>query len=306
MEVMVRVGVEHVHYAWDNSIEPVAELASGDRIEVDLRDASGGQITADSTAVDIPGLDFSRVNPVTGPIRLVGAQPGDAVVVRVLELDVDSWGWTAVIPGFGLLADDFPEPELVHSHPADGWVELGFGPRLPSVPMIGTMGLALPEPGAHSLLPPSRFGGNMDIRHLTAGATVRLPVGVPGALLSLGDTHATMGDGEVCGTGVETAARAVLQLDLLPGAAPSFPILETSAATQRAGAAVATTGIGPDLMTAARDATRSMIDEVTRRTSLTPPQAYLLASLAADLVISEIVDAPNWVVSLHLPLAVLG
>ena len=172
--------------------------------------------------------------------------------------------------------------------------------------MIGTLGVALPEPGAHPLLPPSRYGGNMDIRHLTAGATLHLPVGVDGALVSVGDAHATMGDGEVCGTGVETAARVALQLDLEPGAAPLTPILETARATQRSGPALVTTGIGPDLMTAARDATRSLIDEVTRRIGLSAVHAYILASLTADLVISEIVDAPNWVVSLHLPASVLN
>ena len=302
----MRIGTEHVHLAWDNSIEPVAEVAPGDPVEVDLLDASGGQLCATSTADDVPGLDFSRVNPVTGPVRVVGARVGDALVVRIVELTVDSWGWSAVIPGFGLLADDFPNPELVHSRTEAGWVQLGFGPRIPAGPMIGTLGVALPEPGAHPLLPPSRYGGNTDIRHLTAGASIRLPVGVDGALLSVGDAHAAMGDGEVCGTGVETSARAVLQVGVLPGTAPPAPVLEIAASSQRSGPALAATGIGPDLMTAARDATRSLIDEITRRTGLLPAHAYVLCSLAADLVISEIVDAPNWVVSLHLPSSILG
>jgi formamidase len=274
-------------------------------IELDLLDAAAGQLTGASVAADILGLDVGRINPVTGPIRVVGARSGDALVVHVVDLDVDTWGWSALIPGFGLLADDFPDPELVHCHTADGWVDLPFGPRIPARPMIGTLGVALPEPGRHPLLPPSRFGGNMDIRHLTRGATVTLPVGVDGALLSAGDTHAAMGDGEVCGTGVETRGRAVLRIDLVEGAAPLTPVLETSADSQRSGAALVTTGIGPDLMTGARDAARAMVDLVVRRTGLAPAHAYVLASLTADLIISEIVDAPNWVVSLHLPSSVL-
>lgn len=132
-----------------------------------------------------------------------------------------------------------------------------------------------------------------------------LPVGVDGALLSLGDCHATMGDGEVCGTGVETSGRAVLDLRLVPGAAPPTPMLETSPTSNRTGPALVTTGVGPDLLAAAREATRYLIDEIVRRTALSAAHAYLLASLTADLVLSEVVDAPNWIVSAHLPLAAL-
>lgn len=302
----VRIGTESVHHAWDNRLSPVVEVEPGQRVELDLLNSSGGQLGPDSTVADVARLDFARVNPVTGPISVLGAQPGDAVTVRVVELSVDTWGWTACIPGFGLLTDEFPDAHLALSTIADGVIALPFGPTLPAVPMIGTLGVALPEPGAHSLVPPSRHGGNLDIRHLTEGATITLPVGVAGALLSAGDAHAAMGDGEVCGTGIETSARTVLEIGLLPGAAPRFPILHTAPAADRAGAALATTGVGPDLMTAAKDATKAMIDEITRRTGLAPVEAYLLASTAADLKISEIVDLPNWVVSMHLTLSLLG
>ncbi|HEX4655564.1 MAG TPA: acetamidase/formamidase family protein [Mycobacteriales bacterium] len=301
----MRLTTDQVHYAWDNSLPPEVSVAPGDRVELDTLDASAGQLTPASVAADIGRLEFSRVNPVTGPIAVDGVRPGDALIVRIVSIDVEEWGWAAVIPGFGLLADHFTEAEIVHATTSGGVVQLPFGPRLPSVPMLGTLGVALPEPGAHPLLPPSRYGGNLDIRHLTAGATIRLPVGVPDALLSIGDAHATMADGEVCGTGVETRAHVVVELDVEAGAAPPAPILETSPATQRVGPALVTTGVGPDLMTGARDAARTMIDEVVRRTGLAPAQAYVLASLTADLVISEIVDVPNFVVSVHLPLSVL-
>lgn len=302
----MRIGTESVHHAWDNTLPPVLEIEPGQRVELDLLNSSGGQLGPDSTVADVATLDFTRVNPVTGPIAVHGAKPGDALTVRVVELAVDTWGWTACIPGFGLLADDFPDPHLAVSAIADGRVALPFGPSLPAVPMIGTLGVALPEPGAHSLVPPSRHGGNLDIRHLTEGATITLPVGVAGALLSVGDAHAAMGDGEVCGTGIETSARTVLEIGLLPGMAPRFPILQTAQAANRPGAALATTGVGPDLLTAAKDATKAMIEEITRRTGIAPVEAYLLASTSADLKISEVVDIPNWVVSMHLPLALLA
>ena len=301
----MRIGVDRVHYAWDNAIAPVTELAPGGQIELDLLNSSGGQLGRDSGVEAVAALDFGRVNPVTGPIRITGASPGDAISVRVAELDVDSWGWTGNIPGFGLLAADFPDPYLAISTVDSSTVTLPFGPVLPTVPMIGTLGVALPDPGAHSLVPPSRFGGNLDIRQLTAGATVTLPVGVEGALLSVGDAHAAMGDGEVCGTGIEVSARTVLSVEVISGGAPPTPVLRTAPSAQRTGPMLATTGVGPDLMTATRDAVRYMIDELTRRTGLDPIQAYLLTSVAGDLKISEVVDQPNWVVSMHLPESLL-
>ncbi|HLH66050.1 MAG TPA: acetamidase/formamidase family protein [Solirubrobacteraceae bacterium] len=296
----MRLTREQVHFSWDNSLEPALQVAPGAEVELQTADASGGQIGPSSVHADVSAISLERVNPVTGPILVEGAKPGDALLVEILEVECDSWGWTANIPGFGLLCDEFPDPHLAISRISQGTVTLPFGPRLPAVPMIGTLGLALATPGAHPILPPSRQGGNMDIRHLTAGASVLLPVAVPGALLSLGDVHAAMGDGEVCGTGIETTARVRLRVSLQPGRAPRFPVLETSGASDRNGPALAATGIGPDLFEAAREAVRGLLDELERRLGLARLDAYLLASVAADLKICELVDAPNWVVSAHI------
>ena len=294
------------HNVWDRSIVPVARIAPGDTLVVELENASGGQLRADSDASVLATLDFARINPVTGPIFVEGARPGDALVVEILELDVEGWGWTANIPGFGLLADRFAEPALRISRIADGRVELFTGMQLPSVPMIGTIGVAPAEAGAFSVIPPTRNGGNMDIRHAGAGATMLFPVAVEGALLSLGDGHAAQGDGEVCGTAIETAAVAKLRITLERDRPLSAPILVTDARAHRTGRALATTGIGPDLLGAARDATNAMIAEIVRRTTLSEIDAYLLASVAADLKISEVVDVPNWVVSLHIDASLLA
>jgi acetamidase/formamidase len=294
------------HTAWDRALDPIATVAPGDEITVETADASGGQLTAGSTAADVPGLDFTRVNPVTGPFAVEGARPGDALVVDILDVSVGSWGWTACIPGFGLLAEEFPDPHLRISTIKDGRAELLPGISVPVVPMIGTIGVAPPEPGPHSIVPPSRWGGNLDIRHVGPGARIVLPVGVDDALLSLGDAHAAMGDGEVAGTGVETDAVVRLRVAVRPGEAPGTPIVETHPRTHRIGAALATTGVGPDLMAAAKEATRALVKETVRRTGLATADAYLLASVAADLKISEVVDLPNWVVSAHLELGYLG
>jgi len=293
------------HHVWDRTIEPVAVIEPGAELTVETVESSGGQLSAGSAAADVAGLDFGRVNPVTGPFRVAGAQPGDALVVDVLEMATGSWGWTACIPGFGLLAEDFPEPHLRVSAIGRDSAELLPGLSVPVLPMVGTIGVAPPEDGPHAMVPPRRWGGNMDIRHLGPGARLILPVGVEGALLSLGDVHAAMGDGEVSGTGIETDGEVRLRVGLLPGAAPRTPVVETAARSQRTGPALAATGIGPDLMTAAKDATRALVEEIVRRAGLAPEDAYLLASVAADLKISEVVDAPNWVVSAHIERALL-
>jgi acetamidase/formamidase len=293
------------HGVWDNSLAPILRIAPGDTVRVEMQNASGGQLSATSTASDLATLDFARVNPVTGPIFVEGAKPGDALVVEILELDVDAWGWTANIPGFGLLADRFTEPALRMSRIANGSVELFTGMRFASVPMIGTIGVAPADAGAFSVIPPTRNGGNMDIRHVGAGATLYLPVAVDGALLSLGDGHAAQGDGEVCGTAIETTASATLRISLERERHLPAPMLLTDPRSQRTGRAFATTGIGPDLLQAARDATTAMIAEIVRRTTISEIDAYLLASVAGDLKISEVVDVPNWVVSLHIDAALL-
>jgi formamidase len=294
------------HNAWDRELPPIAVIAPGDEITVETTDAGDGQLTAGSTSADVPGLDFTRVNPVTGPFEIEGARPGDALVIDILDMSVGSWGWTACIPGFGLLAEEFPDPHLRVSTIADGRAELLPGLSVPVVPMIGTIGVAPPEPGPHSIVPPRRWGGNLDIRHIGPGARLVLPVGVDGALLSLGDAHAAMGDGEVCGTGVETDATVRLRIGLQRDAAPKTPVVETDPRTHRTGAALATTGVGPDLMAAAAEAARALITEIVNRTGMAAADAYLLASVAADLKISEVVDVPNWVVSAHLELSYLS
>ncbi|MFC1402681.1 MULTISPECIES: acetamidase/formamidase family protein [Streptacidiphilus] len=294
------------HTSWDRNLPPLAELTPGEELVVDTAEASGGQLNPGSAPRDLEALDFSRLNPVTGPFAVASARPGDALVVDILDIAVGSWGWTACIPGFGLLADDFTAPHLRISKITEGSAELLPGLTIPLAPMLGTIGVAPPEPGPHGMIPPRRWGGNMDIRHLGPGSRLILPVGVEGALLSLGDAHAAMGDGEVAGTGIETDATVRIRVDLLRDAAPRTPVVETDARSHRTGRALATTGIGPDLMRASRDATRALVDLVVARSGLAPEDAYLLASVSGDLKISEIVDTPNWVVTAHLPLDVLG
>jgi len=299
------------HCGWDNTLPPHLTVAPGDTVEFEVLDAAGGQIDRHAGVEALGRLDFAAVNPVTGPVCVDGAEPGDQLVVTVLGFTPSGWGWTANIPGFGLLADQFTTPALHHWHydPAGAAPMLyGHYARVPLRPFAGTLGVAPAAPGLHSVVPPRRVGGNLDIRDLTAGTVLYLPVEVAGALFSVGDTHAAQGDGEVCGTAVESPMSVALRFELLKQEPLAFPRFTTPAAVTRhvdgAGYEV-TTGVGPDLMDAARAAVAAMVELLARRLGIGAIEAYLLTSVCGDLRISEIVDVPNWVVSFYFPRAVI-
>ena len=298
------------NYVWDNSIAPALEVDPGAEVELHVRDAGDEQIGRDSGVEAVTNLDFSHVNPVSGPVFVKGAKPGDVLAVEILELRPGDWGWTAIIPGFGLLADEFPDPWLRIStvDAESGRVHFADGITLPYEPFPGTIGVAMPEPGAHPIVPPGNHGGNLDIKHLRAGTTLYLPVGVEGALFSVGDTHAAMGDGEVCGTAVESAMDIVVRLDVrrdFSVPAPQYSLPAGELARTEAGSYHVTTGVGPDLMEATRAAVRAMIGHLGHRHGLERREAYALCSVACDLRIHEVVDQPNWVVGMFLPESVL-
>ena len=296
-------------YVWDNSLEPALEIEAGETVQVHVRDASDEQITVSSAAADVEKLDFSHVNPVSGPVFVQGAKPGDVLEVDLVEFTPQAWGWTALIPGFGLLAEEFPEPWLKLSEVDATRARVIWSDRvtLPYRPFPGTIGVAPAEAGAHAIVPPSRWGGNRDIKHLQAGTTLYLPVAVEGALFSVGDTHATQGDGEVCGTAIETAMDVILRLSVrkdftIP--APQYRVPAGALAETEEGAFHVCTGVAPDLMEATKQAVRAAIDHLAERHDLDREEAYALVSVAGDLRIHEVVDAPNWVVGVFLPAAV--
>jgi acetamidase/formamidase len=299
------------HFGWDNSFPAVVRIAPGESLEFEVADSSAGQLSPSSTVENVGRLDFTKINPVTGPVFIDGAQPGDVLKVTLLSFTPSGWGWTANIPGFGLLADEFKDPALhLWKCEAATLAPALFGrwAQVPLKPFTGTIGVAPAEPGTHSIVPPRRVGGNMDVRDLSQGAELYLPVEVAGALFSVGDTHAAQGDGEVCGTAIESPMRVALQFDLIANRPLSYPRFRTPGPVTRhldeKGYDV-TTGIGPDLMQAARAAVRSMIDLLTSRHAMPAVDAYMLCSVCGDLRISEIVDLPNWTVSFYFPRVVL-
>lgn len=294
------------HHGWDNALAPALTIQPGETVSFDCADCFGGQLTAQASPADIMKLDLDKANPLTGPVFVDGAEPGDALKITIEAFEPSGLGWTANIPGFGLLADQFPHAD-VHVWTYDkGLAPAAYGPggRVPLKPFAGTIGCAPAAPGTHSVVPPRRVGGNLDIRDLSAGTTLHLPVEVPGALFSIGDTHAAQGDGEVCGTAIESAMTAALTIELVKDARLKTPRFSTPGPVTRHldGAGYeATTGVGPDLMTAAREATMRMVELLGAWRGLSAIDAYMLCSVCGDLRISEIVDAPNWVVSFYFP-----
>lgn len=307
---------EPVHYLWDASNPPALHVESGDTVLFESRDVSDNQVGPGSTTADLATFDLDRLYPLAGPVHVAGAEPGDTLQIDILSLETRGWGWVAVLPGLGLLADDFPDPVLrifdldpAQRGPDGGQVTyLREGIAIPVEPFLGTMGVCPAGAKGQAVMPPGTFGGNIDTRQLTAGSTLLLPVQEPGALFSCGDAHAAQGDGEVCVTGIESPMGGALRFTLHKGRSIPAPQYRVPAGslTRRVdrGGWFGTTGVGGDLYRAAQDAVRAMIVHLGAMHDLPPEEAYMLCSLAADLKISEIVDAGSYVVSALLPDAV--
>jgi acetamidase/formamidase len=301
---------EQVHFTWDAGNQPVLSIESGDTVVVWTRDVSDNQIKPDSDTSVIDGLDWDRVYPLSGPIAIDGAQPGDTLAIEILDIHTQGWGWTAILPGLGLLPEDFPNAYLRVFDLSHGDVAyMRDDIAIPLEPFLGTMGVCPAGASAQPVMPPGTFGGNMDTRQLVRGATLYLPVEVQGALFSCGDAHGAQGDGEVCVTGLEAPMFAALRFTLEKGRSIPAPQYRTPAPlTRRVDSApfYGTTGVGGDLYVAAQDAVRAMVDHIVTAHSISGEDAYLLCSLVVDLKISEIVDAGQYIVSAVLPEAVFS
>jgi Predicted acetamidase/formamidase len=297
----------NVHSAWDREIDPVLSVEPGSVVRFECRDAVDGQIDMETTAADVMDVSFDPVHPLTGPVAVEGAEPGDVLEVELLDLQHKGWGFTNYFPGemeLGLLPEEFDEPGI---HIWDLQGDTGRfvdGIEVPLDPFPGVLGVAPAAEGPHDTLPPRSVGGNLDVKQMTAGSTVYLPVEVAGGLVSTGDCHAAQGDGEVCVTGIEAPMFVTARLDVRSDISVEQPELVTQGpftATGHDEPSYATTGVADDLMAATERATRQMIDHLHDHRGLTRGEAYVLCSAAVDLKISQVVDAPNWTVTAFLP-----
>ena len=292
-----RLSKDQTHARFSAAIPPVLTVPSGAVVEVYTEEASDGQITVDSGVDAVTTLDFDPIHPLTGPVYVEGAEPGDVLAVTLHEIELGDYGWTAIAPGFGFLADEFPEPYLKTFAFEDGQTVVRFddGISIPLAPFPGVMGVAPATDEMLSTIPPRANGGNMDDPHIVEGTTVYFPVFVKGALFSIGDTHAAQGAGEVCGTAIEAPMRIVYEVEVLKGGR-SIP--EPEYETDEV---YAVTAFGETLDEAARKATRYMIDRLEIERGMDRSDAYVLLSLAGDLKIAEVVDVPHVLVTMHLP-----
>ncbi len=245
------------HNRWHPDIEPLVVCKPGDEVDLETRDAFDRQFTIDSTAVDVGNVDLNLVHPLTGPVYIEGAEPGDLLVVDIVEVAPQPFAYTAQVPGFGFLRDDFPEPFLIKWEIADGHATSADLPGvvIPGAPFMGIMGVApshellkeitareqalldrhgyvLPPNAAGAVpttlgiasealrtIPPRETGGNLDIKQTCAGSRLYMPVWTEGALFSAGDAHFAQGDCEVCGTAIEMGATFRARFDLRKGVA---------------------------------------------------------------------------------------
>jgi acetamidase/formamidase len=291
---------DNTHNRFSSAIAPALHVESGAVVEVHTKEATDGQFTVDSDAAAMTTLDFDPIHPLTGPIHVEGAEPGDVLAVTLHEIETGEWGWTGMAPGFGFLADEFPDAYLKTFRIPSGATEVAFNDdiTLPLKPFAGVMGVAPTTDSMLTTIPPRANGGNMDNRHMTAGTTVYFPIFVEGALFSIGDTHAAQGDGEVSGTALEAPMRIVLELNVIKGGR-SLPEPEYESEDY-----YAVTAYAPTIDEAARKATLYMIDYLVAERGLDRTEAYSLSSLAGDLKIAEVVDVPHVLVAMHMPKAI--
>ena len=304
-----------VHLKWDNALKPVLTVDSGTEVSFDLLDGGYNQFTATSTAADVPNFNLALGDPAFGPVYVNGAEPGDVLKIEFLDLETATYGWTAILPGsfgFGLLADEFPEPALkiwdLETHTKRGYAVFKEGIHIPIQPFLGVVGLAHEQKGQFSTIPPYDTGGNIDCKHIGIGSTLYLPVKVKGALFSCGDGHAAQGDGEVCGTAIETPMKAQIKLTVEKGkpyvASPHYLTNPTGSKKVENKGEYAALGIDSDLREASRKALRGLINWLVGEKGLTRVEGYMLASVAGDLKIAEAVDMPHYAVACSLPLSV--
>ncbi|MGO9645141.1 MAG: acetamidase/formamidase family protein [Candidatus Bathyarchaeia archaeon] len=299
------IKLDSYHYMWSKNHPPVLEIETGEKVTFQVQEVTSCQLTKTSTSDDVAKLDAAKFYPLAGPIKVRGAVPGDALAIDVLKIETADWGWSAVIPGLGTL-EEFTKPFLwTWKLSKRKWLKFRNGLRVRFDPFCGVMGVAPASEGLTEVMPPGNHGGNMDIRHLTVGSRLILPVWVEGALFSVGDVHASQGDGEVCVTAIECSGEVTLRFNLIKKAQLDAPRFFTASKSKN-GKYYVTTGISPDLMDASRKAVRRMIDDLTRSSGVSREEAYIFCSVVGDLRIHEIVDQPNWVVGFMIPLDCLG
>ncbi len=279
---------EYIVYNLDSRHASAITVDPPETIVVETLDARGGKLRKEEdvywTAPDYSN-SVPKVTPATGPIKVKGAQPGDAVKVKIEDISLDKQGFVLVKPNCGIIDDMVSEPIAKIITVKDGYLHFSHDIRLPVKPMVGVIGTA-PQKETPSTSMVGNWGGNLDNKRISPGATVFLPVFVDGALVYIGDVHARMGDAEATGTGVEISARVEVTIDLVKNARVSYPYIETDEF-------MITTGTGSEFYQAARIAVEEMIQRLQDLKGISQEEAYMLISIAGDVRLNQACKCPT-------------
>jgi amidase len=292
---MIRLTKTTSTYTFSPHHPPALRADPGTTIQFETWDALDDQIKSDADSAEKINLD--HVNAATGPVFLNGAKRGDTLVAEILDIRPARTGAALIIPGFGYLQEAIPGPftRMFHSE-QDGSYKFGKHIRIGQKPMIGTIGVAPDEP--ITTLSSGDHGGNLDTTDICTGSKLLLPVFVEGALFGVGDVHARMGDGEVCGTGIECGAEVTIRLDLIKGYAIPRPRIENRDEVMCVASA-------EGLEHAIRLALGDMVAWLHAEKDLSREEAYMLVSICGDVRIGQVVD-PAVTVRVALPKEVFG
>ncbi|NRA26570.1 MAG: acetamidase/formamidase family protein [Opitutales bacterium] len=299
-----------VYNRWDNTTTPRVTIQPGDTVTLDCHDASDNQVVPGISGKKFGQIDFGKIHALTGPIAIDGAEPGDQLVIDILNYQHRGYAWTSIIPGLGLLDDFVKEHFLFHWELEDAVTHSMPGVTLDLAPFCGIIGVQRAEPGSFRTRPPGTFGGNMDVRHLTAGTRLHLPVQVTGGMLCAGDCHAAQGDGEVSINGMEAPMQVTFKLDLIKQTPLAGPYLQTSGRliperyTQKPFHGFVASHEDP--REACKIAVLRAIDYITGRIPVSPKQAYVLCSVVLDLKVSQLVNTPLTTITAYLPEAIFN
>ncbi len=289
IHMVMIVSEEHYIYHFGPDLVPAAFVNRGDVVKLRTKDAFSNQIKKEGDL--LTEIDFSKVNPATGPVYVKGAKKGDVLRIKILDIEINDWGVVSITPNGGVLGKMVEKPKTRICKLKDGYIIFNNKLRIKSNPMIGVIGVASEERVSCGV--PGRHGGNMDTNLIGKGATLYLPVFQEGGLFALGDLHAVMADGEVCVTGCEIRGEVTVEVDTLPSLAPQWPVVET----QDAFYIIVS---HENISSAIEEAVELGVRALQHSNDISWEDAYMLGSLIMDVEISQLVD-PRKTVRVRIP-----
>jgi len=285
---MERISREHVIFEMNKENEPMLTVDSGTTVVFETQDCFSGEVQTEADTIS--DIDFSKVNPATGPLYVRDAAIGDTLKVTIRKITIDDQGSVLTAPGLGMFADDIDKEETAIAEVTSD-ATLYKGHEVPLRKMVGVIGTAPADEGVNTGTPHDH-GGNLDTTLLGEGTTLYLPVNTEGALLAMGDMHSSMGDGEIMGSGLEVAGEIEVQVEVLKDSDLPLPFVETDEI-------YATLASRETMEEASKVALDHMVELIQAKTDLTFNQAGMLLSIAGDLKVSQVVN-PNKTMRMEL------